>query len=116
MTPLDGTAARRSRSTAPVVLPGGTPDVAAPEAVGPAQPVAPEPLTDGGGDRLVVVTRAPVSDRPSATLLAAQQLSDEADTHPHRVPAAGTSAADRRAAPAAGGHRANGQAGRGLGG
>jgi hypothetical protein len=82
--------------TAPVVLPGGTPDLAAPEPVGPAQPVAPEPVTDGGGDRLVVATRPPVPDRPSATLLAAQQLSDEADTHPHRVRRPGSPAADRR--------------------
>jgi hypothetical protein len=50
-----------------------------PDAPGPPLPEAPEPITDGG-DRLVVAL--PVAgDRPSATLLAAQQLSDEADPH-----------------------------------
>jgi hypothetical protein len=64
-------------------------------AVGPALPVGPEPLTDGGGHLLVVPTRVLVGDRPSATLLAAQQLSDDADRHPHRLRRAGAPAADR---------------------
>jgi hypothetical protein len=70
--------------TAPVVLPAGSPDVVEPDVTGPPQPVVPEPITDGGGDRLVVVTPAAAAARPSATLLAAQQLSDEADRFVHR--------------------------------
>jgi hypothetical protein len=66
--------------SAPPVLPLGTPDGAEPNVVGPPLPVAPEPITDGGGDRLVVSVPAAAA-RPSATLLAAQQLSDEADPH-----------------------------------
>ncbi len=61
----------------PVVVPPGNPDVVDPDAVGPPLPVVPDPITDGGGDRLVVVTHA-ATVQPSATLLAAQQLSDEA--------------------------------------
>jgi hypothetical protein len=61
----------------PVVVPAVAPDVLDPDVIGPPLPVVPDPITDGGGDRLVVVT--PASARPSATLLAAQQLSDEAD-------------------------------------
>lgn len=69
--------------SAPPVLPLGTSDVGEPNVVGPPLPVTPEPITDGGGDRLVV--SVPVAaDRPSATLLAAQQLSDEADPHGRR--------------------------------
>jgi hypothetical protein len=64
--------------TAPPVLPLGTPDGAEPNVVGPPLPVAPEPITDGGGDRLVVSVP---SARPSAVLLAAQQLSEEADPY-----------------------------------
>jgi hypothetical protein len=82
--------------TAPVVQPGRTSDDPPDEQAHPALPTVPEPLPDGGADRLVVVTRAPVADRPSATLLAAQQLSDEADLHPHRSRGPGTPAADRR--------------------
>jgi hypothetical protein len=59
-------------------------------------PEAPEPVTDGGGDRLVVVCATAVPDRPSATLLAARQLSEEADRSPHRRRGPDTSAADRR--------------------
>lgn len=81
--------------SASVVLPGGLSDVPLPETV-PAMPVAPEPLTDGGHDRLVVVTQPAVPARPSATLLAAQQLSEEAGRHPYRSRAAGTAAGNRR--------------------
>ncbi len=70
--------------SAPLVLPAGSPDGLEPDAGGPALPVVPEPITDGGGDRLVVVTPAAATPRPSATLLAAQQLSDEADRYVHR--------------------------------
>ena len=81
--------------TVPVVLPGGTPDPVAPDVVGPPLPVVPEPVTDGGGDRLVV--SCPVlPDRPSATLIAAQQLSDEADRAPHLYRGLDTSVARRR--------------------
>ncbi|MBB3675072.1 hypothetical protein [Modestobacter versicolor] len=79
-----------------VVLPGGTPDVPGPATVGAALPVVPEPVTDGCGDRLVVVSATATPDRPSATLLAAQQLSDEADRRPRRVRGLDTSAGDRR--------------------
>ena len=82
--------------TGSVVLPGGPADVPLAEPAGPALPTVPDPLTDGGGDRLVVVTGPAVTARPSATLLAAQQLSDEADRHPHRSRGLGTSAALRR--------------------
>ena len=68
----------------PVVVPPGSPDVVEPDAVGPPLPVAPEPITDGGGDRLVVVAPGAATARPSATLLAAQQLSEEADRYVHR--------------------------------
>ena len=67
-----------------MVLPVGSPDVVEPDLPGPPQPVVPEPITDGGGDRLVVVTPAAAAARPSATLLAAQQLSEEADRYVHR--------------------------------
>jgi hypothetical protein len=52
-----------------------------------------EPVIDGGDDRLVVVTQAA---RPSATLLAAQQLSDEADRFVHGHRRTGTLIAERR--------------------
>ena len=81
--------------TVAVVLPGGTPEVSMPDTLGPPLPVVPEPLTDGGGDRLVV-TRAAPPDRPSATLIAAQQLSDEADLAPHQYRGLATSAARGR--------------------
>jgi len=81
--------------TLPVVLPGGAPDVPIPDTVGPPLPLVPEPLTDGGGDRLVV-TRAALPELPSATLVAAQQLSDEADRAPHLYRGLDTSAARRR--------------------
>ena len=64
-----------------MVLPTGAPDAGQPETPGPSLPVAPEPVTDGGDDRLVVVTPTAAAARPSATLLAAQQLSDEADRY-----------------------------------
>jgi hypothetical protein len=70
--------------SAPLVLPVVSPDVVEPDVGGPPLPVVPEPITDGGGDRLVVVTPAAATPRPSATLLAAQQLSDEADRYVHR--------------------------------
>jgi hypothetical protein len=82
--------------TAPVVLPGGLSDVPLPETDGPSMPVAPEPLTDGGHDRLVVVTPPAVPARPSATLVAAQQVSEEAGRHPYRSRGAGTAAGNRR--------------------
>jgi hypothetical protein len=67
-----------------------------PEAEG-LLPAAPEPVTDGGGgDRLVVVTQPAVPARPSATLLAAQQLSAEADRYPHHVGRPGGSVRARR--------------------
>jgi hypothetical protein len=67
-----------------------------PEAEG-LLPAAPEPVTDGGGgDRLVVVTQPAVPARPSATLLAAQQLSAEAGTHPHVRRRGGAARARRR--------------------
>jgi len=81
--------------TVSVLPPGGTPDAATPDAVGPVLPLVPEPVTDGGGDRLVV-TRPTLPDRPSATLIAAQQLSDEADRAPHLYRGLDTSAARRR--------------------
>jgi len=82
--------------TTAVVLPGGAPDVPLAEPDGPALPVVPDPVTDGGGDRLVVVTRPAPAGGPSATLLAAQQLSDEADRYPHRDRGSGASAIGRR--------------------
>ena len=52
------------------------------EVLGPP-PVVPDPVPDGGGDdRLVVVTQPVATARPSATLLAAQQLSAEAGRYP----------------------------------
>ena len=83
--------------TVPVVLPNSTAEVVLPEVLGPPSPVVPEPVTDGGGgDRLVVVTQPVATARPSATLLAAQQLSAEAGSHPHRGRRPGASARDRR--------------------
>jgi hypothetical protein len=82
--------------TGPVVLPGGTLDGTVADPLGPARPEAPEPVTDGCGDRLVVVTRPAVAGHPSAVLLAAQQLSADADLHPYRWRRPGTPAADRR--------------------
>ena len=76
-------------------LPVGSPDVVEPDVVGPPLPVVPEPITDGGGDRLVVMTPA-AAVRPSATLLAAQQLSDEADRPARARRRAGIAAAARR--------------------
>jgi hypothetical protein len=77
--------------TAPVILPGRTPDGPLVQPAGSA-----EPVTDGGGDRLVLVSPAVFLARPSAVLLAAQQLSDEADRDPHRSRGIGPSAVDRR--------------------
>ena len=80
----------------PLVVPAVAPDVVDPDVIGPPLPVVPEPITDGGGDRLVVMTPAAATVRPSATLLAAQQLSDEAD-RPTRLRArSSTVAAARR--------------------
>jgi hypothetical protein len=62
----------------PLVVPAVAPDVVDPDVIGPPLPVVPDPITDGGGDRLVVMTPAAATVRPSATLLAAQQLSEEA--------------------------------------
>lgn len=78
-----------------MVLPTGAPD-AQPELPGPVLPVVPEPVADGGNDRLVVVTPAAAAARPSATLLAAQQLSDEADRYGHGHRRTDTLVADRR--------------------
>jgi hypothetical protein len=55
-----------------------------------------EPVPDGGGDRLVLSTPAAFLARPSAVLLAAQQLSDDADRDPHRSRGVRPSAVDRR--------------------
>jgi hypothetical protein len=82
--------------TTPVVPPSGTPELPVTEPAGQPRPTLPEPLTDGGGDRLVVVTPPAPNARPSATLLAAQQLSDEADRYPHRSGGPRTAATDRR--------------------
>ena len=83
--------------TVPVVLPIGTAEVDLPDVLGPPAPVVPEPVTDGGGgDRLVVVTQPAVSARPSATLLAAQQLSAEAGRYPRSVRRAGDARRARR--------------------
>jgi hypothetical protein len=65
----------------PGAVVSGTAEPVPTTTAGPALPVAPEPLTDGGGDRLVVVALPAVPARPSAVLLAAQQLSDEADPY-----------------------------------
>ncbi|WP_138733240.1 hypothetical protein [Modestobacter excelsi] len=81
--------------TVPVSLPGSTADPVTTTA-GPALPAAPEPVTDGGGDRLVVVGLPVVPARPSAVLLAAQQLSDEAARHPRRPRGLGRAVAERR--------------------
>jgi hypothetical protein len=60
-------------------------------------PVVPDPVPDGGGDdRLVVVTQPVATARPSATLLAAQQLSAEAGRYPHHVRRAGGAVRARR--------------------
>ena len=80
----------------PVVVPPGSPDVVDPDAVGPPLPVAPEPITDGGGDRLVVTAPGATAALPSATLLAAQQLSDEADPLVRRPARTSAVAAARR--------------------
>ncbi|WP_139306760.1 hypothetical protein [Modestobacter sp. DSM 44400] len=83
--------------SAPPVLPLGTPDGAEPNVVGPPLPVAPEPVIDGGEDRLVV--SVPAAGRPSAILLAAQQLSDEADPYArHHQRTLATQAARRQRA------------------
>ncbi|QNG35271.1 hypothetical protein F1C76_00370 [Geodermatophilaceae bacterium NBWT11] len=55
-----------------------------PEVGLPVVPQVPLPLTDGGGDRLVVTTPAAAVTRPSAVLLAARQLLEEADPHARR--------------------------------
>jgi hypothetical protein len=84
--------------SAPPVLPLGTPDGSEPNVVGPPLPVAPEPITDGGGDRLVVSVPVAAA-RPSATLLAAQQLSEEADPYArHQQRTLATRAARRQRA------------------
>jgi hypothetical protein len=54
----------------------------------------PEPLP--AGDRPGGLVRPAVAARPSATLLAAQQLSDEADRYLHRTSGLRTPAGDRR--------------------
>ena len=60
-------------------------------------PVVPDPVPDGGGDdRLVVVTQPVATARPSATLLAAQQLSAEAGRYPHVRRPGGPARARRR--------------------
>jgi hypothetical protein len=82
--------------SAAVILPSGTPELPVPGSLGLELPVGPEPLTDGGGDRLVVVCPTATPDRPSATLLAAQQLSEEGDRRSHRFRGTDTPAADRR--------------------
>ena len=79
-----------------MVLPAGAPDAGPPDVPGPSLPVVPEPVIDGGDDRLVVVTPAAAAARPSATLLAAQQLSDEADRYLHGSRRTGSLIADRR--------------------
>jgi len=56
----------------------------------------PQPVIDGGDDRLVVVMPAAATARPSATLLAAQQLSDEADRYARAPRRTGSPIADRR--------------------
>lgn len=67
-----------------------------PEAEG-LLPAAPDPVPDGsGGDRLVVVTQPAVPARPSATLLAAQQLSAEAGSFPHSARRPGEAVRARR--------------------
>ena len=76
-----------------MVIPTGAPDARQPEAPGPQLPVVSEPVIDGGDDRLVVVTPAA---RPSATLLAAQQLSDEADRYARAPRRTRSLIADRR--------------------
>ena len=80
----------------PLVVPAVSPDVVDPDVPGPPLPVVPEPITDGGGDRLVVMTPAAATARPSATLLAAQQLSDEADRPVRFRARSSTAAAARR--------------------
>ena len=83
--------------TVPVVLPNSTAEVVLPEVLGPPSPVVPEPVTDGGGgDRLVVVTQPAVPARPSATLLAAQQLSAEAGRYPRSLRRPGVAVRARR--------------------
>ena len=83
--------------TVPVVLPNGTAEVDLPDVLGPPSPVVPEPVTDGGGgDRLVVVTRPAASAQPSATLLAAQQLSAEAGRYAHSARRPGNAVRARR--------------------
>ena len=77
------------------VLPAGVPGAAEPGAAGSQLPVAPDPVTDGGGDRLVVMMPSAVPAVPSATLVAAQQLSDEADPFARRRPTS-TVVAERR--------------------
>ncbi|MCU1607619.1 MAG: hypothetical protein JWP46_4084, partial [Modestobacter sp.] len=79
----------------PPVLPAGVPTPGEPGVAGSQLPVAPEPLTDGGGDRLVVTMPTAVPAILSATLLAAQQLSEEADAFPRRW-SAGAVVAERR--------------------
>jgi hypothetical protein len=77
--------------TAPVVLAGGMPDAPVLAAL-----FAGDAGTEGGADRLVVVPPVAVPERPSPTLLAARQLSEEADRDPHRSRGLGPSAEDRR--------------------
>jgi hypothetical protein len=82
--------------TVPVSLSGGTADPAPPSTAGPALPVAPEALTVGGGNCLVVVALPAPHAPPSAVLVAAQQLSDEASRHPRRPHGLGRAVAERR--------------------
>jgi hypothetical protein len=81
--------------SAPPVLPAGVPTPGEPGLAESHLPVAPEPLTDGGGDRLVVMMPTGVPAILSATLLAAQQLSDEAEPFARRRPNS-TVVAERR--------------------
>ncbi|CCH87675.1 protein of unknown function [Modestobacter italicus] len=80
----------------PVAVVSGTAEPVPTTTAGPALPLEAEPLTDGGGDRLLVVALPAVPARPSAVLLAAQQLSDEAAHHPRRPRGLGRAVAERR--------------------
>ena len=67
-----------------------------PEVGLPLIPQVPLPLTDGGGDRLVVSSPAAGLTRPSAILLAARQLLHEADPHARRQTGSDRARAMRR--------------------